>query len=691
MTPGSSVDRQLSQRTSQHWLALIVALALIGSIIAYNLATMRHRTISQENQRLMTQARVIGQNIQRQLEATSRALKGVISDLPGLQGSQNLAQANKRLSVLADAMPGIRTLFFTDTKGNILAANRPELIGRNVAARQYFSEPQQHPNPDTLYISPPFKSVLNAYVFDITRMIPGPDGRFAGIVTAGVDPDYFEVILQSTLYAPDMWNTINHGDGIRFMTMPYREGQAGKNLAVPGSLFTRHKESGQPENIFTDTAYATGEYRKVALLTLQPKELQMDKPLVVIISRNPDAIMKNWKNEAIFQGLLFLMTCIGSSGGLFLLHRRQAVFEQKAQRAEAMVQLRYQLLEYATMHTVDELLQYALDEVCRISDSPVGFYHFVDPDQQALTLQAWSTRTLQEFCKAEGHGMHYGVDQAGVWAECVQTRAPAIHNDYAALPNKKGLPPGHAPVIRELVVPVIRDERIVAVLGVGNKGSNYTTGDAEEVAYLADVTWEIIDSRRAQQELKHANELLATEARIDFLTGIYNRRMFDGLLVAETARACRYNSPLSLIMLDLDHFKQINDTQGHAAGDHVLQKVAELISGRIRSHDIFSRWGGEEFVILTPKNDTTQAAVLAEILRDMIEHYDFGNGMQLTCSFGVTRHHGSDSAETFIERADAALYQAKHKGRNRVEIIEPVALSGICATDEASTATTHRG
>ncbi len=667
MTPGNSVDRQLSQRTGQHWLALVVALALIGSIIAYNLATMRHRTISQENQRLMTQARVIGQNIQRQLEATSRALKGVITDLPGLQAPQNLSQANKRLSVLADAMPGIRTLFFTDATGTILASNRPELIGRNVAARQYFSEPQQHPNPDTLYISPPFKSVLNAYVFDITRMIPGPDGRFNGIVTAGVDPDYFEVILQSTLYAPDMWNTINHGDGIRFMTMPYREGQAGKNLAVPGSLFTRHKESGQPENIFTDTAYATGEYRKVALLTLQPKELQMDKPLVVIISRNPDAIMKNWKNEAIFQGLLFLMTCIGSSAALSLLHRRQALFEQKAQRAEAMVQIRYQLLEYATMHTVDELLQYALDEVCRISDSPVGFYHFVDPDQQALTLQAWSTRTLQEFCKAEGHGMHYGVDQAGVWAECVQTRAPAIHNDYAALPNKKGLPPGHAPVIRELVVPVIRDERIVAVLGVGNKGSNYTTGDAEEVAYLADVTWEIIDSRRAQQELKHANELLATEARIDFLTGIYNRRMFDGLLVAETARACRYNSPLSLIMLDLDHFKQINDTQGHAAGDHVLQKVAELVSGRIRSHDIFSRWGGEEFVILTPKNDAAQAAVLAEILRDMIEQYDFGSGLRLTCSFGVTRHICGEPAEVFIERADTALYQAKHNGRNRVE------------------------
>jgi diguanylate cyclase (GGDEF)-like protein len=389
---------------------------------------------------------------------------------------------------------------------------------------------------------------------------------------------------------------------------------------------------------------------------------------VIIISRSPNAILAGWRNEAIFQGLLFLVACIGSSIGLILLHRRQSLFEQQAQRAEAMVQIRYQLLEYATMHTADELLQYGLDEVCRISDSPIGFYHFVDPDQQALTLQAWSTRTLQEFCRAEGHGMHYGIEQAGVWAECIQTRAPAIHNDYAGLPNKKGLPPGHAPVVRELVVPVIRDERIVAVLGVGNKTTDYTTKDAEEVSYLADVTWEIIATRRAQQELKQANELLANQARIDFLTGIYNRRMFDGLLTAEIARACRYNNPLSIIMLDIDHFKQVNDTLGHAAGDHVLQKIAELVSGRIRSHDIFSRWGGEEFVVLTPKNDAEQATVLAEILREMIEQFDFGNDLQLTCSFGVTQHTCGEPIEAFIGRADSALYQAKHKGRNRVEI-----------------------
>jgi diguanylate cyclase (GGDEF)-like protein len=679
-----TMDRSSQYRMRQHWLALLVALTLLGSIVAYNLITMRQRINSQEQQRLTNQARVIGKNIERQLEATSLTLEAIIDDLPELYASKNLAHANKRLSVLADAMPGVRTLFYTDAKGIILASNRRELIGRNVTARQFFSEPHQHPDPDTLYISPPFRSVLNRYVFDLTKMIPGPGGSFNGIVTAGVDPDYFEVILQSTLYAPDMLNTINHGDGLRFMTMPYREGQVGKNLAVPGSLFNRHKESGKPENIFTDTAYATGEQRMAALLTIQPKERKMDKPLVIIISRRQDAIISDWQNETIFQVVLFLAACSGSSVGLFLLHRRQSLFEKQTQRAEAMVQIRYELLEYATMHTVDELLQYGLDEVCRISNSPIGFYHFVDPDQQSLILQAWSTRTLQEFCKAEGHKMHYGIEQSGVWATCIQTRAPAIHNDYASLPNKKWLPPGHAPVIRELVVPVIRDERIVAVLGVGNKESDYTVKDAEEVLYLADVTWEIIDSRRSQEELKQANELLANHARIDYLTGIYNRRMFDGLMTAEIARSDRYNSSLSLIMMDIDYFKQVNDTLGHTAGDHVLRKIAELISGRIRNYDIFSRWGGEEFVIMAPKNDAFKAAELAEILREEIEQFDFGNGLTITISFGVTQYCYGEEPEEFVARADAALYQAKRNGRNRVEIVRSIPLAGMCVIEDTA-------
>lgn len=158
---------------------------------------------------------------------------------------------------------------------------------------------------------------------------------------------------------------------------------------------------------------------------------------------------------------------------------------------EAIQLARGRLMEYALTHTVEEMLVATLDEAEILTGSQVGFYHFVDADQQTLSLQAWSTRTTREMCKADGKGQHYDVAKAGVWVDCVRKRRPVIHNNYAALPHRKGLPEGHAPIIRELVVPIFRDKRIVAILGVGNKSTNYVTSDVEAIFYLADIAWDI--------------------------------------------------------------------------------------------------------------------------------------------------------------------------------------------------------
>lgn len=166
------------------------------------------------------------------------------------------------------------------------------------------------------------------------------------------------------------------------------------------------------------------------------------------------------------------------------------------------------LNKFAFTHSLDELLQKTLDEVCSITNSPIGFYHFVEPDQKILSLQAWSTLTLQEYCKAEGNGLHYDIKQAGVWADCIRQLKPIVHNDYVSLENKKGLPEGHAKLVRELVVPIIRNELVVAILGIGNKEINYTEKDIELVAYFADVAWEIIQKKRAEEELYKMNEEL---------------------------------------------------------------------------------------------------------------------------------------------------------------------------------------
>ncbi|MBU1565327.1 MAG: GAF domain-containing protein, partial [Proteobacteria bacterium] len=109
---------------------------------------------------------------------------------------------------------------------------------------------------------------------------------------------------------------------------------------------------------------------------------------------------------------------------------------------QSLIEDRLSLIEYAASHTLEDLLTHALDKVERLTGSCIGFYHFVEADQKTLSLQQWSARTLKEFCKAEGNGLHYDMDKAGVWVDCLYQKKAVIHNDYASLPHKKGMPAG---------------------------------------------------------------------------------------------------------------------------------------------------------------------------------------------------------------------------------------------------------
>jgi two-component system, cell cycle sensor histidine kinase and response regulator CckA len=213
----------------------------------------------------------------------------------------------------------------------------------------------------------------------------------------------------------------------------------------------------------------------------------------------------------------------GTIIGVVLVFRDQSV-EWMSQR---LTQVRLDLIAYAAAHTLDELVTKTLDEIGSFLDSPIGFYHFLESDQKTLSLRQWSTRTL-EFCRAEGTGLHYSIDQAGVWVDCVKERKPVIHNDYFSLEHKKGMPEGHAEVVRELVAPVMREGKIVAIVGVGNKPVDYTEKDAETVSYLADVTWEILERRRAEEALLASEE----KFRLAFMTSpdaINLNRVYDGM------------------------------------------------------------------------------------------------------------------------------------------------------------------
>jgi diguanylate cyclase (GGDEF)-like protein/PAS domain S-box-containing protein len=344
------------------------------------------------------------------------------------------------------------------------------------------------------------------------------------------------------------------------------------------------------------------------------------------------------------------------------------------QRAERLIRSRLRLWEFSASHSVGELMQKALDEIEDLTGSMIGFYHFVEADQNTLSLQAWSTRTLEVFCVAKGKGMHYPISEAGVWVDCVHQRKPVIHNDYASLPHRKGMPEGHAEVVREVVVPTLQDNRVVAILGVGNKPTDYDEYDTELVAYIADLVWEIVEHKQAEEQIRLLNTQLERMAMTDELTGLTNRRSFYIQGTKEIKRSQRYQTPFSLLMLDLDQFKTINDRFGHEAGDRTLQSIANTLLENIRETDLLARLGGEEFSVMLPNTTAKDAINLAERLRLAVEETRLpieGQKVNVTVSIGVaTYQEAISNFEDLLRNADAAMYQAKNQGRNRVVLLE---------------------
>lgn len=176
----------------------------------------------------------------------------------------------------------------------------------------------------------------------------------------------------------------------------------------------------------------------------------------------------------------------------------------------------------------------------------------------------------------------------------------------------------------------------------------------------------IIDAADLVEELKKKNALLSALATTDPLTGLYNRRSLDTNIVAEMERARRYWHPLSAILFDLDNFKLVNDTWGHAVGDEVLLRISCMARAQVREPDGVYRWGGEEFLILTPHTQLTGAANLAEKLRAAFAEDSHPRAGKITASFGVAEWWPEEGREDFFQRLDQALYEAKKLGRNRV-------------------------
>jgi len=623
-----SPAQTIKRNAIAQWLGLALGLIALGALLVFNLYREFAGAATREQDRLAAQARVISDNMEFQLASANRALESVARELRASGSPSRLQTVTLHLKSFASTMSGVASINVLDAKGRIVASNRPESIGTNLSRRDYFQMIKQRPNAGMLYVSPPFKTILGVFAINITKMISGPRGEFEGVVSATLDPDYFKTLMASVLYAPDMWVSVAHGDGQLFLMIPEREHVQGMNLQQPGSFFTRHQNSGKEAEVLTGTVYATKEVRMMALHTVHPVSLKMDKSLVVAVSRDLDTIFQFRRRDAVTQAALFGLIATVSILGLYIFQRGQLRFERQTIEAAAALQQSAERLQLATDASGIGVWDYDLAENRLVWDDSMYALYGIDRASVSSSYDVWYNSVLPEDRPALDAALHATLYE----------RAPYM--------------------------PSFRIRR-------GDSGLRYIQARARIYYDAAGKPVRLVGTNEDITERKALQDKLEVQANQDYLTGLFNRRHFLEQGQVEFARMLRYGESLSVFMLDVDRFKGINDTYGHKTGDIVLQKLSEVLRQTLRTFDIIGRFGGEEFAVLLPETDAQKAHEVAERLREITARTDValegGLLLRFTVSIGVaTLKDKTTTLDMLLNQADKALYRAKEGGRNKV-------------------------
>ena len=318
-TDAAAVRRQWIE-----WLFLLLGLLLVAAALAYAHLAEAARHDADERERLSVLAALLAKNIEVDLAATNLVLGGVIRDYLGDGAAAGSAQAlPQRLAALVDAMPGVRTMLVIDAKGKPIATNIPELAEQDFSRRGYFQTVRDAPNARMLYISAPFHSYKGDLVITAARMVQDQQGRFAGVVLATLDPEYFTAKFRTAMYAPDVWAVVLHGDGRQFLNYPARVANGG-NVDVPGSFLRRFRDSGYQAGVLSGVKIAgAAAPRIMAMATIAPPALHMDRAIIIGLSREEAAIAAPLRRQALAYVFCFAMLALTGASLLFWRQRRR--------------------------------------------------------------------------------------------------------------------------------------------------------------------------------------------------------------------------------------------------------------------------------------------------------------------------------------------------------------------------------
>ncbi|OGS98045.1 MAG: hypothetical protein A3F73_04100 [Gallionellales bacterium RIFCSPLOWO2_12_FULL_59_22] len=380
------------------WLIFGVAASLLGALLAWNIYRGYAETGAMERERLSIRAKIAAENMARQLDSVGRMLSGLRDDWARWEKLEDGSdRANRRMAAMADVMTGVRFIAVFDARGRISATSQKEFIGQDFSHRDYFQAPLRNPDPDTLYVSPPYRNVSGVYTISMSRAIIAPDGRFAGAVMASLEPEEFRMLMNSVRYAPDMRAYLIHGDGVVFMAVPEQEGLTGKNVAAePGSFFNRHIASGLAGSVISGMAPVVGEERMMVLRTSQPAAQRMNKSMVIAVSRNLPEIFAGWRREAGLEGGLFGVLVLVSGTGLFAYQRRQRNFNRLVAVYQAEQRKVAERLKLATEAASVGVWEHDLVSGKLFWDDSMFAIYGVRPESFSADYTAWRNSLLPE-------------------------------------------------------------------------------------------------------------------------------------------------------------------------------------------------------------------------------------------------------------------------------------------------------
>ena len=320
--------RRMRQRVAPAWWLLGSTLLVFGLTLAYSSYVDYQQTDREARASLQAQASTLAAELERRLTAIDHALSDVRENLPYWAVQKNGQElALRHLKAVSGALEGVRTLAFIDASGVLVYSSRPEVIGKNFAMREYFKTAQKEVNPAALYLTPPLQSVLNVKVMLVLKSIIGPQGEFAGIVVAALEPDEFRLLLKDARSTPDVAAGVVHSSGKVFLFVPESVSKPDADVEKTGQFFPRFMASGQPQLVLTGWSPSLQAERMVAIQAVQPTALHLDHALLVSVGRDLQVVFAGWRHHSYLLAGIFSSFAMLCSVSLLAYQRRKAAFQ----------------------------------------------------------------------------------------------------------------------------------------------------------------------------------------------------------------------------------------------------------------------------------------------------------------------------------------------------------------------------